>query len=114
MRRLLTAFLLVALMAAVAVLNGLNEDRVKHLVVELEILMAEVQFTLTVIDVDNPEVFAFLKRLAQVLHRSKHTWSPEYDDVKELAGFMWSVHTGWSLIEGYTERDVIAEMIEAI
>jgi hypothetical protein len=28
--------------------------------------------------------------------------------------FMWSVHTGWSIIEGYTGRGVITEMIEAI
>lgn len=96
-----------------AVLNGLDEYKIRSLVVELEILMAEVHFTLSTIDVDNPEAFAFLKRLAQVLYRSK-TWSPEYDDVKQLFQFMWSVHTGWSIIEGYTERDVIAEMIEAI
>lgn len=95
------------------VLNGLDEYKIKSLVVELEILMAEVHFTLSTIDVNNPEAFAFLKRLAQVLYRSKK-WSPEYDDVKQLSQFMWSVHTGWSIIEGYTERDVIAEMIEAI
>ena len=97
-----------------AVLNGLNEDRIKSLVIELEILMAEIHFTLNVIDVDHPAAFAFLKRLAHVLYRSKETWSPDYDNVKELAGFMWSVHTGWNFIEGYTERDVVAEMIDAI
>lgn len=96
-----------------AVLNGLDDYKVKSLVVELEILMTEVHFTLNTIDIDDPEAFAFLKRLSQVLYRSK-LWTPEYDDVKRLSGFMWSVHTGWNIIDGYTDRDPIAEMIQAI
>lgn len=97
-----------------AVLNGLNQYMVKNLIVELEILMAEVHFTLNAIDVDNQEAFAFLKRLAQVLYRVRN-WSLQDDDeLKQLSQFMWSVHSGWSVIEGYLEKDVIAEMIEAI
>lgn len=96
-----------------AVLNGLDESLVKKLVVELEILMTEVHYALTVIDIDNQDVFAFLKRLSQILYRHRN-WSAEYDDVKQLSGFMWSVHTGWSVIDGYTEKDIIAEMIESI
>jgi len=96
-----------------AVLNGLTEDLVKQLVVELEILMTEVHYALTVIDIDNQDAFAFLKRLAQILYRYRN-WSTEYNDVKQLSGFMWSVHTGWSVIHGYTDKDIIAEMIEAI
>lgn len=96
-----------------AVLNGLDESLVKKLVVELEILMAEVHYALTVIDIDNQDAFAFLKRLSQILYRYRN-WSAEYNDVKQLSGFMWSVHTGWSVIDGYTNKDIIAEMIEAI
>jgi len=96
-----------------AVLNGLDESLVKKLVVELEILMAEVHYALTVIDIDNQDALAFLKRLSQILYRYRN-WSAEYNDVKQLSGFMWSVHTGWSVIDGYTNKDIIAEMIEAI
>jgi len=96
-----------------AVLNGLDESLVKRLVVELEILMTEVHYALTVIDVDNQNAFAFLKRLSQILYRYRN-WSAEYNDVKQLSDFMWSVHTGWSVIDGYTDKDIIAEMIEAI
>jgi hypothetical protein len=96
-----------------AVLNGLDDNLVKRLVVELEILIAEVHYALTVIDVDDPDVFSFLKRLTRILYRYRN-WSSEYDDVKQLSGFMWSVHTGWSVIDGYTNKDIIAEMIEAI
>lgn len=96
-----------------AFLNGLDEYHVKQLVIECEILMAEVHFTLSAIDVDNQDAFALLKRLTQSLHRSKD-WSPDYDDAKRLSQFLWSVHTGWSFVEGYPEKDVIAQMIEAI
>lgn len=96
-----------------AVLNGLDDNLVKRLVVELEILMTEVHYALTVIDIVDRDVFSFLKRLSRILYRYRN-WSADYDDVKQLSGFMWSVHTGWSVIDGYTNKDIIAEMIEAI
>lgn len=40
--------------------------------------------------------------------------SPEYDGVKSLLGLMWSVFTGWNWSDGYSKKDVIAELIEAI
>lgn len=96
-----------------AVLNGLDDALVKRLVVELEILAAEVHYALTVIDIDNEDAFAFLKRLTEILYRHRN-WTADYDDVKQLSGFMWSVYTGWSVIDGYTNKDVIADMIAAI
>jgi hypothetical protein len=96
-----------------AVLNGLDDVLVKRLVVELEILAAEVHYALTVIDIDNEDAFAFLKRLTEILYRYRN-WTADYNDVKQLSGFMWSVCTGWSVIEGYTDKDVIADMIAAI
>jgi hypothetical protein len=75
-----------------AVLNGLDESLVKRLVVELETLMTEVHYALTVIDIDNQDAFVFLKRLSQILYRYRN-WSAEYNDVKQLSGFMWSVHS---------------------
>lgn len=96
-----------------AVLNGLDDDLVKKLVVELEILATEVHYALTVIDIDNEEAFSFLKKLNRILYRNKN-WTSDYDDITQLSGFMWSVYTGWSVIDGYTNKDVIADMIEAI
>lgn len=75
--------------------------------------MTEVHYALTVIDVDNQDAFVFLKRLSQILYRYRN-WSAGYNDVKQLSGFMWSVHTGWSVIDGYTNKDIIAEMIAVI
>jgi hypothetical protein len=96
-----------------AVANGLHAENMKSLIVEFEILIAEVRFTLIAIDVENQEVFDFLKDLATVLYRARNC-SPEYDSVKSLLGLMWSLFAGWSFIEGYVKRDEIADMVEAM
>lgn len=96
-----------------AVANGLDDYRLKTLVVELEILMQEIHFTLSAIDIHDHSAFQFLKRLSQIIYRSKN-WTTDYDDVKSMMGFLWSLHTGWSWAEGYAESDPIAEMIAAI
>jgi hypothetical protein len=96
-----------------AVLNGMDELKVKSIVQELSIFRQELEYTLTAIDVDDPEVFAFLRRLTHVLHRSQ-SWTAGYDEIKPLSQFMWSMHTGWDQIHGYMDKDFIADMIEAI
>jgi hypothetical protein len=96
-----------------AVANGLHDENIKSLIVEFEVFIAELRFTLIVVDVENQEVFAFLKELANILYRARNC-SPEYDGVKSLLSLMWSVFAGWSFVEGYTKKDVIADMIEAM
>jgi len=76
-------------------------------------LIAEVRFTLIAVDVENQEVFYFLKNLAAVLYRARNC-APEYDGVKSLLSLMWSVFAGWSFIDGYIKKDVIADKIDAI
>jgi hypothetical protein len=94
------------------VLNGLDEQKIQDILIELEVFRHEVEYVLSSVDVRSDEAFAFLKQLTQVLYRSK-SWTHNYDDVKQLSQFMWAIHTGWSLVYGYIDRDAIAEMIEA-
>ena len=96
-----------------AVANGLDEERVKRLIVELEVLLHEIQFTLESVDVNDERTFEFFKRLSQVLHRSKN-WTSDYNDVRSMLGFLWSVHTGWSWVDGYPETDPVQGMIASI
>jgi len=37
-----------------------------------------------------------------------------YDEIKPLAGFLWSVFSGWDAVSGYGERDTISDAIAAI
>ncbi len=96
-----------------AVANGLHAEYIKNLIVEFEIFIAEVRFTLTVVDVENQEVVAYMKYLANILYRARNC-PPDYDGVNSLLNLMWSVFAGWSFIEGYVKKDVIADMIGAM
>ena len=75
--------------------------------------MNEIQYTLATIDIDNPEALDFLKSLSQILYRGKN-WTSDYDDVKAISRFLWSVHTGWDWQKGYADKDIISGIIEAI
>jgi hypothetical protein len=93
--------------------NGLTELLIRNLIAELEILRSEVIYTLGAIDIEDEQAYAFLKHLNQVLFRIR-SWSEHDEELKLLSRFLWSVHTGWSVIDGYTDKDVIADMIRAI
>jgi hypothetical protein len=95
------------------VANGLDEFKIRTLVVEVEVFMNELHYTLAAIDVREPKAFELLKRLSHILYRSK-SWSTEYDDVKGMLGFMWSLHTGWDLVTGYRSTDLISETIASV
>ncbi len=96
-----------------AVMNGLDETKISAIVHELRIFRDEVEYVLAAVDVTDPQVFAFMKGLTRIL-RGGECWSEDYDHVKALAGFMWSVHTGWDWVQGYTGRDAISDMIDRV
>lgn len=96
-----------------AVLNGLTEYYVESLVRELDLFRSELDYTLTAVEVTDGQVFSFLRNLTQVLQRSRH-WSDKEDQLKPLSQFMWSIFAGWSFVSGYTGRDHVNEMINAI
>lgn len=96
-----------------AVLNGLNEQGVAALVRELDMFRTELEYALTAIEVSDAKVFGFMRNFTQVLQRSRY-WSDDEDQLKPLSQFMWSAFAGWSFVTGYTGKDAIAEMIDAI
>lgn len=96
-----------------AVMNGLDETKVSDIVHALGHFRREVEYVLSAVDVANPQVFSFMKGLTRILHGGER-WSEDYDHVKALAGFMWSMHTGWDWVHGYTGRDSIADTITRI
>lgn len=75
--------------------------------------MQEIHFTLGAIEVQDQRAFQFLKALSQVLYRSKN-WITDYDNVKSMMRFLWSVRTRWNWIDGYPNTDPVADMIAAI
>lgn len=93
------------------VLNGLNDRLLKDLLVEFEILLNEVTYVLNNVSIQNKDVFSFFKRLSRSVYKMKNT-SLDYDDVKQLSGFLWELFAGWSFIDGYRKNDIVAVMIE--
>lgn len=71
----------------------------------------ELEYTLTAIDIDDPQVFAFLRHVTRALHSNEQR-TDGYDDRKALWRFLWSLHTGWDWVHGYTGKDEIARAIE--
>ena len=91
----------------------MNEYHLKDLLVELEIFTNEVAYVLNNVEINDPDVFSFFKRLSQTVYRFKNS-TLEYDEVKQLSGFLWDLFAGWSFIDGYREDDIVKVMIEKI
>lgn len=99
-----------------AALNGLqgNKDRIDELLLELELFAGEVSYVLNNVNIQDPKVHSFFKRLNENIYRLKNSTVYSYDQVKYLGGFLWGIHARWSIIDGQLEDDVIQEMIDAL
>jgi hypothetical protein len=95
------------------VANKMNEFLLRQIVLEAEVLLNEFQHALGVLDIRDPEVFSFMKRLSVALYRAKN-WSADYDGTKEVLGFFWGIFAGWSWVDGYAEREYIPDMISKL
>jgi len=95
------------------VLNGLCEYHLKDLLVTLEIFRNEVAYVLNNVNINDPEVFAFLKRLSQAVYSLKNS-SFKDDEIKEFEHFVWQLFGGFSLAEGCKDHDIIKIMINKI
>ena len=95
------------------VANKMNDFLLRQIVLETEVLFNEFQHALGVIDIKDPEIFSFMKRLSVALYRTKN-WSADYDGTKEVLGFFWSIFAGWSWVDGYAENEYIPDMISRL
>jgi len=93
--------------------NNLNPTYLRELVIRMEIFRDEIAFVLNNTDIPNEEAFEFFKRLSSAIYSNKGI-TLDYDSIKSLCNFLWSVFAGWDWVSGYRERDIIQEMIEAI
>lgn len=95
------------------VANKMDDFMLRQIVLETEVLHGEFQHALSILDIKDPEVFSFVKRLSVALYRAKN-WSSDYDGTKEVLGFFWSIFAGWSWVDGYADHEVIPNMISKL
>lgn len=96
-----------------AVANGLqsNEFYLKEIVYELRMLNDEIRFVRTSLHINDVEVYEFLGRLSRIIIRMEAT-TPDYDEIKSFCGFLWQLFTGWSWVHGYSQTNLVQEMLE--
>lgn len=99
-----------------AALNGLqgDKDRIDELLLELELFASEVSYVLNNVNIQDPKVHSFFKRLSENIYRLKNSTVYSYDQVEYLGNFLWGIHARWSIIDGQREEDVIQDMIDAL
>ncbi len=95
------------------VLNGLREDHIRDLVIALDRLKGEVTFLLNKVEIDDPEVLAFFKRLLHVEYELRST-NLHDDSLKTFSHFVWEVFAGWSFVSGERNDDMVKTMIGKI
>ena len=95
------------------VANKMDAFMLRQIVLEAEVLHGEFQHALSIIDLKDQEVFAFMKHFSSALYRAKN-WSSDYDGTKEVLGFFWSLFAGWSFVDGYSDREFLPYMISKL
>lgn len=95
------------------VLNGLEEHHIRDLVIALDRLKQEVLFLLNNVKIDDPEVFAFFKRLSHVEYELRNT-NLHDDSLKIFSHFVWDVFAGWNHTSDVRNDDIVMTMITKI
>lgn len=84
-----------------AFLNGFGADNLRTILSAIDQFRDEVSFALSVVDIDDDEAFAFLRRISAVAHDIKDT-ELGYDEVMPLSRFLWFVLSGFDMVTGQT------------
>ncbi|WP_312328336.1 hypothetical protein [Stenotrophomonas sp.] len=88
------------------VMNGLESSHVRAIAVELGILAEELKYTVAAIDVTSDEVYDFLKRLNRAIVILRE--GSESSEVEYLTNFLWELFSGWSVVSGYQDEDIVS------
>jgi hypothetical protein len=95
------------------VLNGLDDYYVSQIAMRLDILRSELHYVLVSIDIDDQEVFDFMKRLDHIVFRMSRLKS-DYEDQKSWGRFLWSLYSDFDPIVGHVPHDRNLQLLEKI
>lgn len=98
------------------VANALQEepDRLRDILLELELLSLEMQYVLNNLAVQDAQLHGMFKRLSEHVYRLRNDDTFTSEQVKYVCQFLWTILAGWSFIDGYREDDVVERTLERI
>jgi hypothetical protein len=95
------------------VLNGLDDYYVSEIALRLDMLRSEIQFVLDSIEIEDEELFLFMKRLSRISQIMSKK-SSDYDDVKTWGRFLWGIYANWDAVVGHLNGDQNLKMFERL
>lgn len=93
--------------------NGLYEHGLSQMAMECSLFVREIQFALLKSKMENVDSIEFLNKFSRRLSRA-HILKPEYDDIKGLLLFLFSLHCSWETLDGKPAVDKIGKIIEKL
>lgn len=97
-----------------AALNGLREERLRDVIVEMELLSNEVAYVLNNAPIEDPKAYAFFKSLLVHVHKLRNLSVYQGDHVKYIGNFLYCILARWDIIKGQLQDDAIQDMIEKL
>lgn len=94
-------------------LNNLDQERLDYILKAVELFRQEVLSATSAVDINDDQAFDFFKRLIAEIHRVQDS-TLDYDSLKQISVFLWSILSGFYRIKGYDEEDSITRMIRSI
>lgn len=95
--------------------NHMSEDNseLEAILLTLRILRKQIEYILYNFEIDDSDSFDAMKRIESYLVHLETT-KAGYDEPKALCGFLYSLFSGWNIIEGYRDYDHIQKTIEEL
>jgi hypothetical protein len=90
-----------------------NESEFRAATFQLSLIVRQLDYVLNNYDIENAEFFEVIKNMEEVLF-SARLLHADYDDIRRVAGLLYSVFSGLSLNSGYRDYDPIEKAIRSL
>jgi hypothetical protein len=90
-----------------------DETEFRSATFQLSLIARQLDHLFNNYDIENVELFEVVKNMEEVLF-SARVLHADYDDVKRVAGLLYSVFSGLSLTSGYRDYDPIEKGIRSL
>ena len=97
-----------------AVVNGLNDENsasLQDVIFQIRMLNEEVIYARNAIDIIDQKINKRITSFSHSLYRQTLV-KQEYEDIKQLAGYLWEIFAGWNIVEGQKKTDVIQDWLD--